>query len=91
MTRSASGTSGKRAARSGPESVSVLIPGTNRAASRRQFSTSEVGQTMRAGARRASSRHLGRESHVSVCKVLPSPISSARMPQKPHSSRNRSQ
>ena len=51
MTRSAAAIFAKRGARSGPSMARVRRPGVNRAASRCQLSTSEVGQTTREGGR----------------------------------------
>ena len=49
MTRSAAEICAKSGARSGPSMASVRSSGVKRAASRRQLSTSEVGQTIREG------------------------------------------
>ena len=84
---SAPSMSGKLLALSGPETTSVFAHGVNLADSAAQFMTRLVGHTISAGSRSS----LGSVSHVSVCSVLPRPISSASSPQSPDSSRKRIQ
>ena len=72
-------------ARSAPlrASVSVIVttfrPGANRADSAAQFGTTLVGATMRNGAAAGSACRAWQIS-ASAWSVLPSPMSSARMP-----------
>ena len=66
-----------------PISTSQGRSGANFAASPRQFSWSEAGQTTSAQTARPCS--ISRSSSANVCTVLPRPMSSARMPPKPAS------
>jgi len=68
----------------------------NRSASRCQFPTSDMGQTssvgpVRGGAPGTPCAARSWSSNASVCTLLPSPMSSARMPPRPRSLRKDSQ
>jgi hypothetical protein len=79
------------AATSWPTCSSTSRRGAKRAASSFQLKTRERGTTTSAGGAPGSRRRQRDTRCASTCTVLPRPMSSARQPPKPKSSRKRSQ